>query len=43
MNVASMTSRIADADKNRLVFAFCFFKGFISPWEPVHWVVGVLE
>ncbi len=31
VNVAPMTSRIADADKYRLVFAFCFFEGFIDP------------
>ncbi len=29
-----MASRIADADQNRLVFAFCFFEGFFSSGEP---------
>lgn len=32
-----MTSRIADADQNQLVFTFCFFKCFLSsPREPIN-------
>ncbi len=36
MNVAVMTSRIADADENRLVFTLRFFKCFLSPREPIN-------
>ncbi|AJH26034.1 hypothetical protein XM40_18735 [Bacillus velezensis] len=38
-----MTRRIADADKSRLVFAFCFFEGLFSLRVPVYGGVGVLE
>lgn len=31
-----MTSRIADADENRLVFTLRFFKCFLSPREPIN-------
>lgn len=34
-NAALMTSRIADADENRLVFTFRFFKCFLFPREPI--------
>ncbi len=32
-NAALMTSRIADADENRLVFTLRFFKYFLFPRE----------
>jgi hypothetical protein len=42
-DVAPVTSRIADAEEDGLVFERGFLEGFRAPWIPVHGVVTVLE
>jgi hypothetical protein len=38
-----MAGGIADGEKDGLVFARGFLKGFLAPRVPVHRVVGVLK
>ena len=42
-NMAPVTGGIADGKEDGPVFCFCFFKGFITPGIPVHWIIGVFQ
>jgi len=39
----SVATGIADTQEYRLILFLCFFKRFISPGEPIHGIIGVLE
>jgi hypothetical protein len=38
-----VTGGIAYGEKDGLVFSFRFFKGLISPGEPIDGIIGMLE
>jgi hypothetical protein len=42
-NVAPVTRRVANGEKDRNVSLASGSESFITPWIPVHWVKGVLK
>jgi hypothetical protein len=38
-----MACAISDAYKHQFIFIGCFLESFISPSEPIYWIVGVLQ
>jgi hypothetical protein len=41
--MAPVAGRVADAEQNRLVFAFGPRQGFFAPGVPLHGIVGMLK
>ena len=41
--VTPVACAVADAEKDWFVLCFGLGKGFLTPWIPVHRIVGVLE
>ena len=42
-DMAPVAGGIADAEQDGLVLFLCFLQGLVTPWIPIHGVVGVLE
>lgn len=42
-DVAPMTGKVADGEKDRFVLLAVFFEAFVAPRIPIHWIVGMQE
>ena len=42
-DMAPMTGKVTNGEKDWLVFLTSFFEGFVAPHVPIHWIVRMQE